>query len=51
MWEIVDDPEVGANFAVLMIVRLDADDQLIGTVTIYAPDRIRQSERLTMSPA
>lgn len=41
MWEIVDDPDVGANFAVLLIVRLDAGDRLTGTVTAFAPGRIR----------
>lgn len=37
MWEIVEDPSVGANFAVLMIVRLDAMQQLEGTVTVFLP--------------
>lgn len=37
MWEIVEDPQVGANFAVLMIVHLDGDDQLEGIATVYLP--------------
>lgn len=39
MWEIVDDPEVGANFAVLLIVRLSDGDVLEGTATVFAPQR------------
>jgi hypothetical protein len=39
MWKIVEDPRVGANFAVLMIVQLGAGDQLEGTVTVYLPGR------------
>jgi len=38
MCEIVEDPLVGANFAVLMIVKLETD-QLQGTVTIFMPGR------------
>ena len=37
MQEIVSDPQVGANFAVLMIVKLEASEQLLGTVTLYLP--------------
>ncbi len=37
MWEIVEDSEVGANFAVLMIVRLDGAGSLEGTTTVYLP--------------
>jgi hypothetical protein len=37
MWEIVEDPKVGANFAALMIIRLNATDHVEGTVTIYLP--------------
>jgi hypothetical protein len=39
MWEIVEDPTVGANFAVLLIVRLGAGDQLEESVTVYLPGR------------
>jgi len=37
MWEIVHDRTVGANFAVLLIVRLDADGTLMTTASVYAP--------------
>ena len=36
MWEIVNDPSVGANFAVLLIVRLEAAE-LKGNVSLFAP--------------
>ena len=35
MWEIVEDPEVGANFVVLMIVKLNKIDYIEGTATVY----------------
>lgn len=35
MWDILDDPDVGANFVVLMIVRLDTQEQLQGSVTVF----------------
>jgi proteasome lid subunit RPN8/RPN11 len=41
MWRIVDDPAVGANFAVLLIVRLGAEGELEGSVTAYLPGRRR----------
>jgi proteasome lid subunit RPN8/RPN11 len=37
MLEIVEDPRVGATFAVLMILRLGASDALDGTVTVFVP--------------
>jgi proteasome lid subunit RPN8/RPN11 len=37
MWEIVEDPDVGANFAVLMIVKLNQRQNLEGTVTVFLP--------------
>ena len=40
MWSIVEDPKVGANFAVLMVVRLDGPEgRLTGSVTIFFPGR------------
>jgi hypothetical protein len=39
MWEIVNDPQVGANFAVLMVVQLGNSSHLEGTVTVYSPKR------------
>jgi proteasome lid subunit RPN8/RPN11 len=37
IWEIVEDSTVGANFVVLMIVRLDEATQLEGSVTVFLP--------------
>ncbi len=37
IWEIVEDSSVGANFAILMIVRLNDADQLEGSVTVFLP--------------
>lgn len=37
IWEIVEDSSVGANFVVLMIVRLDDAAQLEGTVSVFLP--------------
>jgi [CysO sulfur-carrier protein]-S-L-cysteine hydrolase len=39
MWEIVSDPNVGANFAVLLVVKLNATGQLVGGTTIFLPNR------------
>jgi proteasome lid subunit RPN8/RPN11 len=39
MWEIIEDPLVGANFVVLMIVHLDCNGHLQGTVTAFLPER------------
>jgi len=38
MMAIVQDAKVGANFAVLLIVKLGAGDELIATVHTYLPD-------------
>lgn len=38
MRELVDDPEVGATFAVLLILRLDGDRDLRGSVTVFLPE-------------
>ncbi len=37
MRDLVDDPRVGAQFAVLLIVRLNSDQKLAGSVTVFAP--------------
>ena len=37
IWEIVEDSSVGANFVVLMIVRLDDAARLEGTITVFLP--------------
>ena len=39
MWQLVQEPAVGANFAVLLIVRLENNKQLDGSATIYLPNR------------
>lgn len=36
MWEIVNDPFVGANFAILLIVKLEKDN-LTGNVNLFVP--------------
>jgi hypothetical protein len=38
MFQIVQDSEVGANFAVLLIVKLDLSGQLIGSAHTYLPN-------------
>lgn len=38
MFEIVQDDSIGANFAVLLILKLDSAGQLIGTAHTYMPD-------------
>lgn len=39
MWEIVSDPSVGANFAVLLVVKLNGAKQLESGVTVFLPNR------------
>lgn len=39
MVEIVTNPEVGANFVVLLIVKLDKRGLLTGSAHVYLPDR------------
>ena len=39
MWRIVEDPTVGAHFAVLVIVRLADAGELEGSATAYLPGR------------
>lgn len=41
MLEIVQDETVGANFAVLLIVKLGAEGELISTAHTYLPDGLR----------
>lgn len=38
MLEIAEDPSSGANFVLLLIVKLDTDGLLEGRVTVYLPD-------------
>lgn len=37
MHEIINDPDVGATFVVLVIVKLDAHGRLVGTAHTYLP--------------
>lgn len=39
MWRLVEDPAVGANFAVLLVVRLGAREEIEGSATTYLPGR------------
>jgi len=45
MLQIVQDESVGANFAVLLIVKLNPNEQLVGTAHTYLPDgrRVRST--------
>ena len=38
MLSIINDPQVGAFFVVLLIVKLNENGGLVGTVTVYQPD-------------
>jgi hypothetical protein len=38
MQDIVEDPDVGARFAVLLVVRLEEGGNLEGSVTVYEPE-------------
>jgi integrative and conjugative element protein (TIGR02256 family) len=38
MLSIINDPQVGAYFVVLLIVKLDEDEIFVGTVTVYQPN-------------
>lgn len=42
MWSIVEDPAVGANFAVLLIARLGSGDKLEASATAYLPKRCKK---------
>lgn len=38
MWEIVQDPKVGANFVALLVVKLDPVGKLLASAHAYLPD-------------
>jgi integrative and conjugative element protein (TIGR02256 family) len=38
MLSIINDPQTGAFFVVLLIVKLDENEEFVGTVTVYQPD-------------
>lgn len=46
MFEIINDKTVRANFVVLMILKLDYNSNLIGTVHTYLPDGNRYKSNL-----
>ena len=50
MWEIVEDSDVGANFAILMIVKLDEKQQLKGSVTVFLPSHRSFRGDLILNP-
>lgn len=50
MLEIAADPEVGANFVALVIVRLPADG-LVGSASVYWPDGAHEEAKLEMEGA
>lgn len=41
MLSIINDPQTGAFFVVLLIVKLDENGEFVGTVTIYQPDVLK----------
>lgn len=46
MHDLVNDEQVGANFAVLLVVKLGAERQLEGTATVFQPNKIEFSGTL-----
>ncbi len=38
MWSIINDPQVGAFFVALLIVKLDENEEFVGSVTVYQPN-------------
>lgn len=48
MLQIVQDKSVGANFVVLLIVKLDPKGQLVGTAHTYLPDGMKARSTIAM---
>jgi integrative and conjugative element protein (TIGR02256 family) len=48
MLQIVQDGEVGANFAVLLIAKLGLEGELIATAHAYLPDGIRMQSNIEL---
>jgi proteasome lid subunit RPN8/RPN11 len=48
MLQIVQDDSVGANFAVLLIVKLDLNGHLVGTAHTYLPDGKKARSTITL---
>ena len=49
MIDLVTDPEVGANFAVLVILKLNGRAELTGTATVYLSDGTASAGSLMMT--
>lgn len=49
MRDIIHDPSVGANFVVLMIVKLSPSDDVIGTVHTYLPGGQKLASKLRLA--
>lgn len=49
MLEIVHDPSVGANFVILLIVKLDSSGLLVGSAHTYLPDGSIHGTELDMT--
>jgi integrative and conjugative element protein (TIGR02256 family) len=48
MLDIIQDSKVGANFVVLLIVKLDSSSQVIATAHTYLPDGTRHNSKIQM---
>ena len=48
MFEIATDVTVGANFVVLLIVKLNVNNELIGTAHTYLPDNRKLLSKLIL---
>ena len=48
MSEIVDDPSVGANFVVLLIVKLGPSGNLLSTLHTYLPGGVKQTAAICL---
>jgi len=46
MKEIIQDPEVGANFVVLLIVKLEGQGELVASLHTYLPDGTKHTSVL-----
>ncbi|WP_433694607.1 Mov34/MPN/PAD-1 family protein [Herbaspirillum seropedicae] len=49
MLELILDPKMAANFAVLIIVKLDVAGALVGTAHTYLPDKTRHLSTLKLA--
>ena len=49
MHQIADDPKVGANFVVLLIVKLDSSGALVAGVHTYLPGGVKQQSSVVLA--